>query len=342
MPLALPLVIAHRGASGYRPEHTIAAYELAVAMGADYIEPDLVMTKDGVLVDRHEPEISTTTDVAEHPEFASRQARKVIDGVARTGWFTEDLTLAELKTLRAKERLPQERQANAAFDGQYQVLTYAEGLELREALSRASGRTIGIIPEIKHSTYLHSLGFNPEQALVTLTREYGLDTPDAPIWVQSFEYQNLLDLRACYGFRGKLTFLIDTTGGPYDFVARGEPRNYADLLEPESLRGLSAVVDGISPDQRLILPVGLDGAVGSATGLVADAHAAGLQVIPWTVRAENAFLPREYQIGTDPAGFGRVSDYLVRLLQTGIDGVFTDQPDLAYTARQQFLAESHS
>ncbi len=339
--MTAPLIIAHRGASGYRPEHTAAAYELAARMGADYIEPDLVMTKDGVLVDRHEPEISGTTDVSDHPEFAARRTTKLLDGVATTGWFTEDFTLAELKTLRARERLPQVRPANTAFDGQQEVLTYEEVLTLREKLSIEHGRTIGVIPEIKHSTYLHNLGLDPEEALVEATRAHGLDQPDAPLWVQSFEHRNLLDLRATHGFRGKLTFLVEAFGAPYDFVAGGDGRTYADLCTTDALTELASAVDAISPNRSLILPE-THGHVGPATSLVADAHRVGLQVIPWTVRAENAFLPEEYRTDdgsdADEREVGRVVDFLVRLFETDIDGLFVDQPDLACEARERFLA----
>jgi glycerophosphoryl diester phosphodiesterase len=181
-----PVVYAHRGASGYRPEHTWGAYDLAASMGADYIEPDLVMTKDHVLVDRHEPEISGTTDIAKHSEFAQRRTTKTLDGVQVTGWFVEDFTLAELRTLRAVERLPALRQHNTLYDGLWQVPTFEETLRWRAELSRREGRTIGIIPEIKHSTYLHAQGFDPEKALVGLVTKYGLNRKGAPLWVQSF------------------------------------------------------------------------------------------------------------------------------------------------------------
>ena len=246
-PTAHPLVIAHRGASGYRPEHTTAAYELAVAMGADYIEPDLVMTRDGVLVDRHEPEISGTTDVADHPEFAARRTTKVLDGVRTTGWFTEDFTLAELKTLRAKERLPQIRQENTLYDGRYTVPTFDEVLSLRERLSREYGRPVGIIPEIKHSTYFHAQGLDPESALMALVRRHGLNRADAPLWVQSFEPTNLVALRRQHGYRANEVFLASGSGAPFDLQSSGDPRTYADLLTPAGLRGLARTVEASAP-----------------------------------------------------------------------------------------------
>jgi glycerophosphoryl diester phosphodiesterase len=336
-PTAHPLVIAHRGASGYRPEHTTAAYELAVAMGADYIEPDLVMTRDGVLVDRHEPEISGTTDVADHPEFADRRTTKVLDGVATTGWFTEDFTLAELKTLRAKERLPQIRQENTLYDGRYTVPTFAEVLALREKLSREYGRPVGIIPEIKHSTYFHARGLDPEAALMKLVRQYSLNRADAPLWVQSFELTNLVALRDKFGYRAQEVFLASGSGAPYDLQSSGDPRTYADLLTPKGLRGLARTVDGIGPDKDLVVARRADGSLGAPTGLVAAAHAAGLVVTPYTFRAENAFLPTDYRVGSNPADFGHAVDEDVAFMRAGVDGLFCDQPDICVTARKEFL-----
>jgi glycerophosphoryl diester phosphodiesterase len=330
-------VLAHRGASGYRPEHTIPAYELAAAMGADYIEPDLVMTRDGVLVDRHEPEISGTTDVASHPEFASRKTTKVLDGVATTGWFTEDFTLAELRTLRAKERLPQIRQENTIYDGRYQVPTFEDVLTLREQLSREYGRTIGIIPEIKHSTYFHAEGFNPEATLMRSVERHHLNRPNAPLWVQSFELTNLQQLRDRYGYRAHSVFLATNGGAPYDLVAKADPRTYADLLAPASLTSLARWVDGIGPDKGLVIARNADGTLGLPTGLVAAAHAAGLKLTPWTFRAENTFLPTDYRLGTDPADFGRAIDEDVAFMKAGVDGLFCDQPDICVTARKEFL-----
>lgn len=334
-----PLVVSHRGASGYRPEHTVPAYELAVAQGADYIEPDLVMTKDGQLVDRHEPEISGTTDVAKHPEFADRKTTKMLDGVETTGWFTEDFTLAELKTLRCVERLPELRQHNTIFDGKYQITTFEEDLKLREELSKKAGRTIGIIPEIKHSTYFHAAGLNPEQAVVKLVDAYGLNTKDAPMWVQSFEYQNLKDLRNTYGYKANLTFLVDSQGGPADFVAKGDKRTYDDLVKPAELKTISGFANGLSPSNSRIIPTNKEGVTQPATSLVKDAHDAGLKVIPWTARAENSFLPKDYQLGTNPADYGRIIDWDKALLATGIDGLFSDNPDLLYIARAEMQAK---
>ena len=331
-----PLVLAHRGASGYRPEHTAAAYDLAVAQGADYIEPDLVMTKDGVLVDRHEPEIGGTTDVAAHPEFADRRTTKILDGVSTTGWFSEDFTLAELKTLRAKERLPQIRQENTIFDGRYSVTTFEEDLQQREALSRKYHRTVGIIPEIKHSTYFHAHGLNPEAAFMKLVNKYGLNKRNAPLWLQSFELGNLLEVRTAYGYRAQSVFLATNGGAPYDLVAKGDGRNYANLLAPQSLKNLSRWIDGIGPDKGLVIARNSDGTLGATTPLVADAHAAGLLVTPYTFRAENTFLPTDYRIGSNPADYGRAIDEDLAFMRAGVDGLFCDQPDICVEARSEF------
>lgn len=329
-----PLVVSHRGASGYRPEHTIAAYDLAVRQGADYIEPDLVMTKDGRLVDRHEPEISGTTDVAKHPEFAARKTTKMLDGVATTGWFTEDFTLAELKTLRCVERLPQIRQENTIFDGRYQITTFEEDLALREQLSKKYGRTIGIVPEIKHSTYFHERGFNPEKAVMALIGKYDLNRRNAPLVIQSFEYTNLVDLRTRYGLKAQSTFLMDSTGAPYDLVKKGDKRTYDDLAKPAQMRRIARFATMLSPHQARVIPL-KDGVTQAPTSFVRDAHRAGLQVVPWTIRAENTFLPKNYQLGTNPADFGRAIDYMKAMYRTGIDGLFSDQPDLLFTARAE-------
>ena len=334
-----PLILAHRGASGYRPEHTTAAYQLAAAMGADYIEPDLVMTKDGVLVDRHEPEISGTTDVVDHPEFASRKTTKNLDGVATTGWFTEDFTLTELKTLRAKERLPQLRQENTIYDGRYQVPTFEEVLKLREVLSRDSGRQIGIIPEIKHSTYFHDKGLNPEAAVMRLINRHHLNRPSAPLWIQSFELTNLVTLRTSYGYKANEVFLATNGGRPYDLQSRGDQRTYSDLLSTDSLPKLAAWINGIGPDKSLVIPRNLNGTLGTPTALVDQAHAAGLAVTPYTFRAENTFLPTDYRLGTNPADFGRAIDEDVAFMRSGVDGLFCDQPDLCVTARKEYLGQ---
>ncbi|MFC7489075.1 MULTISPECIES: glycerophosphodiester phosphodiesterase [unclassified Knoellia] len=333
-----PLVHAHRGASGYRPEHTLAAYRLAVQQGADFIEPDLTLTRDGVLIARHEPEISGTTNVAAHPEFADRKVTKRLDGAAVTGWWVEDFTLAELKTLRAVERLGAQRPESASFDGQFEVPTFEEVLDLREELSRQTGRTIGVIPEIKHSTFLHDAGFDPEVAVVSALTAHGLNRPNAAVFVQSFELTPLIRLDDELGFKAGLVFLVSGSGRPYDLVDQGDPRTYTDLLTPTSLKALVKDVDGLGVDKSRVIPRNADGTLGTPTALVADAHKAGLDVTPYTFRAENSFLPVDYRIGTNPATYGRMGDEVTRFFEAGVDGVFCDQPDICVKARTEFLA----
>lgn len=330
-----PYVVGHRGASGYRPEHTLEAYRLAARMGADIIEPDLVITKDGLLVVRHEPEISGTTDVAKRPEFASRKTTKSLDGKPVTGWFTEDFTLAELRTLRAVERLPELRQRNTIYDGLWQVPTFEEVLKLRRELERELGRTIGVYPETKHSTYFRAQGKPLEEKLVPLIRTYGLDRPGAPIFIQSFELQNLLDLRTRFKVKAPLVFLTDAKGGPF---ADPKKRSYAHLTSPAGLREWAHLLDGLGPSVKQVIPWNADNTLGAPTSLVRDAHAVGLQVCPWTVRAENDFLPADLRNGSNPGDFGQVVDYLEKLYATGIDGIFSDMPDIAVLARERYLS----
>lgn len=332
-PTAKPLVIGHRGASGYRPEHTLASYELAARMGADFIEPDLVSTKDHVLVARHENEIGGTTDVAAHPEFAGRRTTKTIDGKPVTGWFTEDFTLAELRTLRAVERLPDIRQRNTIYNGLFQIPTFDEVLALRAKLSKELGRPVGLYPETKHPTYFRSIGLELETPLVRALTRAGLNSAKAPVFVQSFELTNLQMLRSTGKLRTKLVFLLETAGAPYDLVAAKDPRTYADFRTPAGLAGLRGVVDGIGPEKGQIIPRDAAGNLTTPTSLVTEAHAAGLLVHPYTFRAENTFLPTDYRTGTDPAAYGRILDEMRTFLATGIDGFFTDQPDIGVLAR---------
>ncbi|MES2338816.1 MAG: glycerophosphodiester phosphodiesterase [Pseudomonadota bacterium] len=307
MDMSDPIVIAHRGASGLRPEHTIAAYTLAIEQGADFIEPDLVPTRDGVLVARHENEISETTDVAAHPEFAARKATKTIDGKAVTGWFTEDFTLAELKTLRAKERLPLLR--GTRYDGQFDIPALAEII----ALAKAHG--VGIYPETKHPSYFASIGLGTDVPLLAALRSAGWDRADAPVFIQSFEVANLRALHAKTGVR--LIQLMDASGAPAD----GASPSYAAMATPAGLRAIAAYAYGIGPSKAMIR----DGDI-PATSLVADAHAAGLKVHPWTFRAENVFLPASLRTGIDPRAHGRLRDEIARYLELGVDGFFTDFP----------------
>ena len=321
-----PLVIAHRGASGYRPEHTLAAYDLAIRMGADYIEPDLVSTKDGVLVARHENEISTTTDVADRPVFANRRTTKIVDGVSLTGWFTEDFTLAELKQLRAKERLPDIRPNNTIYDGRFRIPT------LQEIIDLAVRYRVGIYPETKHPTYFDSIGLSLEEPLVATLRANGLNRPDSEVFIQSFETTNLRQLNRVIDV--PLVQLIGGTGAPYDLVAAGSALTYDDLATPAGLRRIAGYADGIGPDKNRIVPRDAAGFLLEPTALVDNAHRAGLLVHPYTFRAENTFLPADFRIGTDPARYGDIAAEYELFFSLGVDGVFADQPDIAVYARR--------
>jgi glycerophosphoryl diester phosphodiesterase len=326
-PKPKPLIIAHRGASGERPEHTLLGYRLAIAEGADFIEPDLVLTKDGHFVVRHENEISGTTDVAGRPEFAARKATKVVDGETITGWFTEDFTLAELKTLRARERLPALRPGSAKFDGQEPILTYKEVVDLAKAESKRLGRTIGTYPEMKHPSYFAGLGLPMEQRLADTLKAYGLDSKSAPVFVQCFEVAPLKTFRPLS--KARTVQLVSSAGGPADRAGV----TYKTMLEPAGLKAMASYADGLGPEWPLVIPITADGGLGPATSLVADAHAAGLAVHPWTVRAENAFLPPRLRRGTAPADHGDVDALYRALFDAGIDGLFSDFPGLAVRAR---------
>jgi glycerophosphoryl diester phosphodiesterase len=312
----IPLVIAHRGASGYRPEHTLASYELAIEMGADFIEPDLVSTKDHILIARHENEISATTDVAAHPELASRKATKKIDGQEVTGWFTEDFTLAEIETLRAKERLPFRDQK---YNGQFEVPTFADVINLAKRKSVETGRTIGIYPETKHPTYFRSINLPLEEPLLDALQKAGYRGRTAPVYIQSFEVGNLKRLRKLTDL--SLIQLMEAEGKPWDFAV-----TYHDMATPAGLREIAKYADGIGPDKRMIVPEGPDHHLLSPTSLVEDAHTAGLLVHPWTFRSDGTFLAPEYK--GDP---GKEYDQFFSL---GVDGLFSDFSDTAVRARE--------
>lgn len=325
-----PIVIGHRGACAYRPEHTLLSYETAVRMGADYLEPDLVSTRDHVLVARHENEISRTTDIATHPEFAARRTTKVIDGLRLSGWFTEDFTLAELRTLRAVERLPGLRPVSAAFDGRDRIATFDEVT----ALARRSG--VGVYPETKHPGYFASIGLPLEGPMLATLARYGWREKTDPVFIQSFETANL---RALSGrTRLRLIQLMESFGAPRDLVVAGDPRTYDDLATPDGLRDIATYAYGVGVSTGLVLPLGPADSLGAPTALVRDAHRAGLAVHVWTVRPENAWLPADFRVG-DPAepGFagahGDVAGWLRTLYGLGVDGVFTDDPGAARSTR---------
>lgn len=350
-----PIVIAHRGASAERPEHTLAAYERAIDLGADFIEPDLVSTKDGVLVARHENEISGTTDVAARPEFAARRTTRRIDGQEITGWFTEDFTLAELKTLRARERLPAIRPANTAFDGRFEVPTLEEIIRLARRKEAETGRTIGLYIETKHPSYFQSIGLPLEPELLRLLSAHGYTGAQAPVFLQSFEVANLKALRQ--ETQLPLVQLMEAKGAPYDRVLAGETVRYADMATPQGLAEIATYADAIGIQKEMLVPrtpdndVDLEGS--GATTLVRDAHAAGLHVHVWTFRSENAFLPRRWQAGAEesravagagaggaavlPAGRGQAEAELELFLDLGVDGVFADDPAVAVPVRDRLL-----
>ncbi len=296
------VVIAHRGASGERPEHTLESYRLAIEQGADYIEPDLVMTRDRVLIARHENEIGGTTDVAQHPEFAQRRRTQVIDGETMTGWFTEDFTLAEIKTLRARERLPALRPGNGRFDGHVFIPTFDEILQLAAAanLGRSAEPRVGIYPETKHPAHFAALGLPQEQAVLDALERFGYGREGSPVFIQSFDPNNLRELR-------------DLTHLPL-----------VQLLEHElgDMRGIAEYADAIGIAKPL-----------ATASAIAAAHELDLAVHVWTFRAENEFLPADLKVGADPAGHGNLEGEIERYLARGMDGFFTDFPALGVRVR---------
>lgn len=325
-PTQTPLVIAHRGASGELPEHTLAAYARAIAQGADYIEPDLVMTKDGHLIARHENEIGGTTDVAQ--KFPQRKSVRLIDGQYIEGWFSEDFTLSEIRSLRARERLPFRSQAQ---NGQFRVPTFDEVIQLVQAQSKAQKRVIGIYPETKHPSYFRSIALPLEPALLQTLQRYGLNHKEAPVYIQSFEVSNLQALRAQTPVR--LVQLIEESGVPADqmLLEPGEaPVSYSSMITPAGLNQIRRYADGIGPYKRLILP-DAGGRLMPPTDLVRDAHAVGLQVHPWTFRSDESYLHDNH--------FGDPSAEYAAFFDAGVDGIFSDFTAHAVAARKAWLAQ---
>ena len=335
IPLDVPLLIGHRGAPGYRPEHTASSYRLAFAMGVDAVEPDVVATGDGVLVIRHENEISGTTDVADHPEFADRRTTKHIDGVPLTGWFTEDFTWAELATLRCRERIPELRPGSAGFDDTEPILRLSDLLALVAEASVEHGREFGIVLEIKHATFFAGIGHDLAVLVERDLRAAGWASGEHPLWIESFEQTVLAELRG-RRVQGTYVYLLEASGAPADLIARDgkAATTYADALAPAGLDRLAqaggeAAVDGISVDKRLLLDPD-DPAAGAE--LVAEAHARGLVVFTWTCRPENAFLDRRFRASGGKAAFGDYGEEWARIAATRLDGVFLDHPDLGARA----------
>lgn len=319
-----PLVIAHRGASGYLPEHTLESYELAIRQGTEFIEPDLVVTRDGVLVVRHENELSDTTDIADRPEFSARRTTRRIDGRPVTGWFCEDLTLAEVKTLRARERLSLR---SHACDGRFLVPTFEEVIDLARSWGHRRGRPVGLYPETKHPSYFASLGLALEPRLLAALEEAGLQRADAPVFIQSFEVGNLRRLAAETPVP-LVQLLGDSHERPWDLEAAGDPRTAADLASPKGLRQIAAYASVIGCHKRLLVPAGPCGRLARPTSLAADAHAVGLAVHAWTFRSDPAFLAADYA--------GQPEREYVQFFALGVDGVFTDFPDQAVAARRRW------
>lgn len=330
----VPAVIGHRGVPGLRLEHTRASYELAIAHGVDYIEPDVVATRDGHLVVRHENEIGHTTDIGTRPELADRRTTKRIDGVWLSGWFTEDLTLEEIKTLRVRERLPQLRPQNLALAGSQQVLTFQEVLDL----ARDADRRVGVYVETKHPSYFRDLGLDLDDRIVSALDAADLNRVDAdvPVVIQSMETANLRALRP----RTPLTLvqLLDRKGAPWDLVAADDPRTYADLTTSEELARLAEHVDGIGPNKTLVIARRKGHWLDGETGLVERAHAAGLLVHIWTMRDENNFLPADFRTSDDVAAHGDAEAEYLAFFDAGVDGVFSDYAATAVTARDRWLA----
>ncbi|HEY0247444.1 MAG TPA: glycerophosphodiester phosphodiesterase family protein [Gryllotalpicola sp.] len=333
---ASPLVIGHRGASGYRPEHTRQAYELAFQLGADFVEPDIVATKDGVLVLRHENEISTTTDVAVRPEFAHLRTTKQIDGRELTGWFTEDFTWDELATLRARERLGALRQASASFDNQHPILKLSHLFDLVDHLAETADREIGIVAEIKHASYFESIGLPLDELFADVVQSVGWQDEPGRLIIESFEKSVLRKVRE-RGIRGNRVYLIEAEGAPYDLVARdgADAMSYAEQISEVGLYRLAATqgldaIDGISVEKALLLE---PAAEGGTTDLVDRAHAVGLAVFTWTLRPENAFLSAPFRTEGGKGAFGHWQQEFRTLMASGVDGVFADHPDLAIVVR---------
>ncbi|MGW2959751.1 glycerophosphodiester phosphodiesterase [Streptomyces sp. NPDC001220] len=335
--LPKPTIIGHRGASGYRPEHTFGSYNLALDLGADIVEAgDLVPTKDGHLVCRHEPEIGGTTDVADHKEFADRRTTKVLDGIPTTGWFTEDFTLAELKTLRAIERIPANRPHNTLYNGHWEIPTFEEVLKWQDEQTRKRGKQVWIYPETKHPTYFRRLGLGLEERVAKLLRKYGKDKRNSPVILQSFEPTSIQRLNTLLD--NPLVVLLSAANTqPYDFVATGDPRTVADLITPKGLREIAGYAQGIGPTLDLVIPKDASGNFTAPSTLVADAHKVGLVLHPYTMRNENPFLPPAYRKGGDVTAYGDVFPVFRTYFETGIDGVFSDNADTAVLARDAFV-----
>lgn len=329
-----PLVIAHRGASGYVPEHTLGAYALAITMGADYIEPDLVMTGDGHLIARHENQLGLGTNVADHPEFLTRYRTQTVDSSTLTGWFSEDFTLEEIKTLRVKELMPNIRPGNTRMDNSFEIPTLQEIIDLVKGMEASEHRVIGVYPEIKHPTHFQQIGLSMEQPLVDLLHQNGYEGPGAPVYIQSFEVSNLQELKNMTELRLLQLFRSNQASIPFDQVVLGTGLTYGDMATAAGLEQVATYAHAVGPDKSYIIPRDAQDRLGTPTIFVADAHAAGLKVHPYTFRAENPFLPSEFRSeDLQVQSYGNLSGEIRAFLAAGIDGLFVDQPDVPTALR---------
>lgn len=336
-PQQVPIVIAHRGASGYVPEHTLAAYAISILQGADCVEIDLVMTKDGHLIARHDNVLDLTTDVARRPEFAGRKTTKTVDGVEVTGWFSEDFTLAEIKTLRAIERIPSVRPANTRFDSQFEIPTLQEIIDLVQAYEKLLNRRIGIYIETKHPTYFERVGLPLEEPLVKILRKNGYEGRNQEVFIQSFEITNLCKLSRMTKLR--LVQLLEGEGKPYDVQVGRDSLTYEQMATPAGLAQIATYAQGVGPEKRFIIPLDSSGNLDPSrvTRFVQDAHAAGLLVHPYTFCSENTFLPMNLRSSGDPTALGDGAGEMLLFLRTGIDGLFTDHTDQGVAARDAYV-----
>lgn len=336
--VSAPIIIAHRGVPGERLEHTRPSYLLAIEQGADYIEPDVVSTKDGVLVVRHENEISGTTDVSERPEFADRKVVKLVDGIAHSGWFTEDFTLEEIKTLRVRERLPQLRPQNIRLAHTEPILTFEEVLDIAEEANKHRYDPVGVYVETKHPTYFAGLGLDLNDLLISDLERRKINHGGAKVIIQSMETGNLQSLRERTPH--PLIQLFDRIGAPYDLVAAGDRRTYRNMTKPAELEKIAAYANGIGPNKSQVIRRDAKYRLNGETKLVRRAHDLGLLVHIWTMRNENNFLPRDLRIGKDKAAHGDAVGECLTFFDAGVDGVFSDFTATAVQARSKWAAAS--
>lgn len=329
MPRRTPLVIGHRGAPGYRPEHSRSSYDLALELGVDAVEPDIVVSSDGVLVVRHENEISSTTDVADRLEYKDRRRTKTVDGAELTGWFAEDFTWDELSTLRCRERLPHLRPTSSSFDDEQPVLRLRDVLDLVRAGSLAQGREIGVVLEIKHATYFASIGWDLADLIDAELRDAGWAAGELPLTIEAFESTVLYALQE-RGIPATYIYLLEAAGRPFDLLtAHGRAAlTYKQTAQPAGLDTLAGRVDGISVDKRMILAPDRLGRLTGPSAVIADAHERGLRVYTWTCRPENSFLIGQFRTRGGPEAFGDWESEWAVIRDAGIDGVFVDHPDL--------------